>query len=210
MANGAYLTHALPELLAVPDLQIGLHFDLTYGKSSPSRTLLQALKGRWFSQSARAEFESEVRKQFENQLSRLRAAGIRPAYLDGHHHIHLVPGVLPAIAEPLAKAGIQDVRLPYDPSLWFTPKFPLLLLSLLAQAGLRKMQVRSLPCFYPDRKHFEDPALMRAALFKRTRTRPTEVIVHPAAVDDLQRLNIPDSYTSGRVLEFHALMMLAD
>jgi predicted glycoside hydrolase/deacetylase ChbG (UPF0249 family) len=210
MANCAYLTHRLTELLAIPGIEIGLHFDLTHGKSSPSKILLEALQNRFFSRQARDRFESGIRTEFEQQLARLKAAGIDPVYLDGHHHIHLVPGVLQAVAEPLRRAGIRQVRLPYDPALWFTPKFPLLALSLLAAQELKKLQVRSLPCFYPEQKHFQDPALMRAALLKRTKTGATEVIVHPAAVDDLGKLEIPDSYTTGRVREFHALMMLAD
>jgi predicted glycoside hydrolase/deacetylase ChbG (UPF0249 family) len=208
MANCAALTHRLPELRAVPGIKLGLHFNLTYGNrqpfghGSPGRFLLRALSPF----RDRAAWRASVRAELQAQLATLRETGVSVDYFDGHHHIHLVPGLLDAVADILQAHGIREVRLPYDPALWTTGKFPLNLLALWARRAAKRHGFASRPCFYPKHEHFLDPGRLRADL---ARFRDAEVIVHPARFDDLDTLEFKDSYTAGRVVEFHALKMLA-
>lgn len=206
MAHGAFIEQGLQELLALkrslPDLKLGLHFDLTHQKESPGKVLL-----RWLSPfSDREALVKAARAEFEAQIARLRGLGITPDYLDGHHHIHLVPGLMEVLAEPLRNAGIRQVRLPYDPGLWFSAKFPLLLLCVLARGKIRKLGFESLPCFYPSLDELRDFAKMRVALASRP---GTEVIVHPAMRSDFLELGIQDPYQAERVEEYLALRMHA-
>jgi predicted glycoside hydrolase/deacetylase ChbG (UPF0249 family) len=200
MARSAHLTDGLDELLKLPDIELGLHFDLTYGVSSPGKVLLAWLNPF----SDHAKLKEQVRSEFKAQLSKIQALGVSIRYLDGHHHIHLVPGILDAIADLVQAAGIQCVRCPYDPSLWLGPKAILNLLSLRASQRLKALGFSSLPCFYPQSSHFLDPGRFRAALAKNPES---EIIVHPARSNDLVRLAIPDPYTDGRVLEYRVLRM---
>ncbi|WP_299676721.1 ChbG/HpnK family deacetylase [uncultured Dokdonia sp.] len=41
---------------------------------------------------------SQVEKEWEAQLKRLQSWGIQPAYVDSHHNVHLLPKLLPVIA----------------------------------------------------------------------------------------------------------------
>lgn len=204
MADSRYLRDSLPELLSLPGIQIGLHFDLTSKGRSPGSVLLEWLLV--FSGSKRGILRRKARDEFSRQLGLLRRAGVAPAYLDGHHHIHLVPGILDSIADLAREAGIRQVRLPEDPRLWLSTKFPLLLLCQAARGAIARGGFSSLRCFYPSSIHFRDPGLLAWSLSSRP---GQEVIVHPAAVDDIAELGIADSYTSGRVLEYRALRMLA-
>jgi predicted glycoside hydrolase/deacetylase ChbG (UPF0249 family) len=201
MAKTAHIDHGLKELLEVPGIQLGLHFDLTYGISSPTQVLFQWLNPF----SDRERLRSHARTEFEEQLAYLKTKNIPISYIDGHHHIHLVPGILDAISEPLRNTEIRSSRCPYDPSLWLTSKSALNVLSLLASRKLKQLGLTSLPCFYPQNDHFLDPGRLRAALIRHP---DFEIIVHPARSNDLASLSIPDPYQEGRVLEYRALRML--
>jgi predicted glycoside hydrolase/deacetylase ChbG (UPF0249 family) len=209
MANTAYLEEGLEDLKKFP-VELGLHFNLTYGRplkggmnlaSSPGKLLLL-----WFKPfQDRKALHARVRLELTDQLSKLEAVGVKASYLDGHHHIQLIPGLVHQLADIIQKHGIRQIRLPYDKALLKSFKAPLVLFSLLNRPGLKRWGFESMTCFYPQTNHFLDHGLFRARL---SRTPEAEVIVHPADLNDLAELEFPDSYTEGRVLEYRALRML--
>jgi predicted glycoside hydrolase/deacetylase ChbG (UPF0249 family) len=206
MSNCQYLTDGLDELKRVPGIQLGLHFNLTYGKPltpryqplPPGKFLL-----RWITK--KKQVLPSLRTELKAQLDKLTSLGIQPAYFDGHHHIHTVPGLLDRIADLVKAAGIKTVRLPYDPDLKFSPKMPLLIFSLLTQSAIKKHGFKTMIVFYPKLIHFQDHGLLRS---KINQNPEAEVIVHPAIRNDLNQIEFPDSYTDGRVREYLALQML--
>lgn len=199
LATARFLDTHLTELRAVPRFEMGMHFDLTFGKSSPGKVLLRSFTDH-------EALRAEARRAFSEQLQTLRAHGIQPLYLDGHHHIHLVPGLLDALADLIREAGIRTIRIPDDSKLWLSGKFPLLILCVFARRALKRHGFSTLPCFYPAFNYFEDHSSLRVAL---SRHPGHEVIVHPAATSDFTALQIPDPYTTGRVTEYLALRMLS-
>jgi predicted glycoside hydrolase/deacetylase ChbG (UPF0249 family) len=225
MANCKFMHYRLNELLAVKTVDLGIHFNLTYGRSAQTEpdlslpllvntgrfrgTLIPspgAFLKKWVNpKENRKAMEAHVREELSQQLAILKAAGIPIRYLDGHHHIHLVPGLMDVIADLVQAAGIKQVRLPYDPSLWLTKKIPLLLMSIRARSRLKHYRFEFRPCIYPRVNDFSDPKQLRYRLIQNPEA---EVIVHPAEKDDIGTLEIPDSYTAGRVTEFRALQML--
>jgi len=60
------------------------------------------LLGRWRPAEARAELAA--------QLERFAASGLEPSHLDGHQHLHLLPGVLPFVVTEARRRGIRFVR----------------------------------------------------------------------------------------------------
>lgn len=205
LARSRFLRDGLEELKGIPGVGLGLHFDLTFDRKPPVSA--GALLARWLNPlRERERLRRELRGELDAQLALLAEQGVRPLHLDGHQHVHLIPGVIDALAEPLARAGIRKVRLPYDPGLWLTPKAPINILSLAARRRLRARGFVSLRCFYPRPSHFRDPGLLRARL---ARQGESEVIVHPSVTDDFGPLRIPDPYSAGRVTEYRALRMLA-
>jgi len=148
-----------------------------------------------------------VQAEFSAQLQYLQSLGVPIQYVDGHHHIHLVPGLLDAIFPALQSAHLQTVRIPLDYSLLITPQAPIACLALLARRTARKNRLQWLPCIYPNIRLFKDQGLLRAKL---ARSPHAEVIVHPAQTNNFQQYHIADSYTEGRVTEYLALKMLQD
>jgi predicted glycoside hydrolase/deacetylase ChbG (UPF0249 family) len=204
MASCTHLDEGLAELRATPGVALGLHFNLTYGAKraadSPGRFLRAWLSGQ------REAMATHAREELEAQLARLARSGVHPVYMDGHHHIQVVPGLLETLAPRLRTAGIRYVRLPYDRSLLFTRRFPLFVLSWLARARLRRLGFEHSPTFfYPGAAHFRDHGWLRARL---ARDPAAEVIVHPARENDMADLEYSDIYTEERVTEFRALRML--
>ena len=53
-----------------------------------------------------------VARELGAQIDRVVGAGIRPTHLDGHQHVHLLPGVWPVVVELARKHGIRWVRVP--------------------------------------------------------------------------------------------------
>lgn len=212
MANCEYLTHRLKDLLAAqtrdPRIQLGLHFNLTYGDqqpfghSTPGRFLLQSFFCRFGARRKRWEI---IREELRLQLAQLERVGVKAQFFDAHQHMHLVPGMIDEVAGTLKDAGIRQVRLPYDPALWLTPRMPISLLAWLASGKLKRHGFESLDCFYPFPEHFADPALFRSKL---TRFARSEVIVHPASFNDIGTLKFSDSLREARVTEFLAIRML--
>jgi predicted glycoside hydrolase/deacetylase ChbG (UPF0249 family) len=105
--------HQLPE--------IGLHLCLTEGPASagPAPGLTDASGA--FTCSKRALWEralagdvpaDAVRREALAQLERLDAAGLPPTRVDGHQHVHLLPGVRDGLADALdAAPAVRWVRL---------------------------------------------------------------------------------------------------
>ncbi len=190
IVDAPYAGYLLEELKALPEVKIGLHFNLTFGK-----------RFRW------RGFGDWIEDEFRSQYRKLLELGVRPDHLDGHHHVHLWPGVLGRVALLARAAGIRRIRVPADPSLWRTRKLPLLLLSVFARARLLDLGFECAPCFYPQPWHFRSPGRFAADLERRP---GHEVIVHPADDDDFGSRGVADSYRSGRVAEFQAILALGD
>jgi predicted glycoside hydrolase/deacetylase ChbG (UPF0249 family) len=205
MATCPYLESGLEELKKVPGIELGLHYNLTYGAvrlapGGPNRFMLDWCLG------GRSRMAPLARAELKRQLDVLEQAGVRTQYVDGHHHIHLIPGLLRELAPEIKARGIRRVRLPFDRRLILSPKFPLVILSLLARGELKRQGFEHFPCVYPLSRWFADHGRLQASL---ARNLSAEVIVHPARSNDFSRLAIDDSYSEGRVLEYRALAMLA-
>lgn len=57
----------------------------------------------------------QVREELEAQLSRFRELlGKSPTHVDGHQHVHVLPGVCQVFAEALQEYGVRFTRLPAE------------------------------------------------------------------------------------------------
>lgn len=208
MANCPYLEVGLKELCQIPGIELGLHFNLTYGRSLSTQSDQNSSPLRFLFRFLSQDLKQEVRKEFSLQLKKISDLKVPLNYIDGHHHIHLVPGIIDLLAPQIQQSGIQKVRLPYDPTLWKTSQAPIAFLSILARRKFKKYGFHSLPCIYPKTTLYTDQGKLRALLAKRLSQTPSaEIIVHPAEINDFSSLEFPDHYTSGRVIEFQALCM---
>ena len=191
LADGDFLHESLEDLRK-HDVEIGLHFHLTQ-KTTPVRFLM-----RWMT----SRMSDSVRAELRRQLDVLVAAGVKPVYLDGHEHVHIVPGLVAAIAPVLEEYGIRTIRLPYDRSLWWSRLAPVNVLSIFLRRTLDARGFRYRRVVYPQPKHWRDTARLLAHI---TRHEDVEVIVHPAVERDFD-----DAYASDRQNEYRTLRALSE
>lgn len=128
LVNGRHWPDLAPRLRAHrAHLSIGLHLNLTLGaplaampKLAPdgklpplSRLIRQAMLGR----IDRGEIEAE----FHRQIHRFdKGLGFPPDHIDGHQHVHVLPGVRRALLDVVARRFAGRKPLLRDPSVRWT------------------------------------------------------------------------------------------
>jgi chitin disaccharide deacetylase len=121
-ANGAAFEEAVLLAKQNPGLDIGLHIVLTGEKplSAPSRIRslidkegrLHKDENSFFWRYINAgDIENEIREQFRKAVS----CGLTITHVDGHNHLHVLPGVLPIVIKLCKEYKIRIIRLPYEP-----------------------------------------------------------------------------------------------
>lgn len=212
LAAGDFVGYKLDELRSVPGISFGLHFSVTFGRIEDPNVSLLALSGRFHlgpGELARSlmfapgEIKRRLKKELNltacEQLKILKLLYIKPEYLDSHHHIHLVPGVIESILPVLRGEGIRQVRVSWDPRRLAGRLFPVAALALLARYRWPKLDLESLACFYPKFGDYKVNRLKRLVYSKPG----FEMIVHPAMRNDLE-----DGYGGDRVHEYVVLREL--
>jgi predicted glycoside hydrolase/deacetylase ChbG (UPF0249 family) len=131
LACGPSVEHAAVLASENPGLGVGVHLCLTRERpvtdprNIPTIVRDGAFLDNPFSFMARllsssinkTEVEAELRAQIEKALS----LGIRPTHLDGHQHMHVMPGIFPIVAKLAVQYHIPAVRFPVGPWTGMTP-----------------------------------------------------------------------------------------
>ncbi|XP_026633278.1 carbohydrate deacetylase isoform X2 [Microtus ochrogaster] len=125
LANGTAAESAA-ELARRHSIPTGLHANLTEGRPvGPARhTASSLLSSEGFflgKMGFRKALEAgdvalpQVREELEAQLNRFRELlGRSPTHVDGHQHVHVLPGVCQVFAEALQAFGVRFTRLPVE------------------------------------------------------------------------------------------------
>ena len=125
MANGEAFEDAVAMAKANKGLSVGVHLVLTGleplsrskdipglvgddGRLPPDLgTLLIGLMSGKISKRA-------IQNELELQVGRVLDHGIHPTHLDGHKHVHILPGVLESVAEVASRHSIRWIRNPFE------------------------------------------------------------------------------------------------
>lgn len=179
---------------ALPSLAAGLHFVLTFGAPvGPPEPLAELLdeRGRFrrveSGAHARARAD-QVRSELRAQLRRFEdGVGRPPTHIDGHHHVHVFPGVLRAVIEEAGRLGVP-VRAPDG--------------ATRARLGLERIRTTDafIDGFYGD--HVGEDALI--GVLETLPEGTSELMCHPAREDD--RLTELSAYVEPRYRELEALV----
>jgi predicted glycoside hydrolase/deacetylase ChbG (UPF0249 family) len=123
MAGGKAFEHAAAIARTCRSLDVGVHLTLTElrpvadsvpslvdqaGNLAPHATgfAMRYLRG--------AIALADVRTELAAQIRRAREHGIAPTHLDGHQHVHVLPGIARVVAELARENGIRAVRVPAE------------------------------------------------------------------------------------------------
>ena len=113
LANGAAFAGGVEAARSAPGLGVGVHLNLSDGAPvAEPRTVASLLNDAGeFSggpqdlllrRARRGLLLAEVEKEWDAQIQKVRHSGITPTHLDGHKHVHMLPGLF-EIALKLAK-----------------------------------------------------------------------------------------------------------
>jgi predicted glycoside hydrolase/deacetylase ChbG (UPF0249 family) len=122
MATAPAFEHAVALARSCPRLAVGVHLTLTDQRPLTELPTLVTADGTFPPHTTqllqRAVVKRlplpEIRRELDAQIRRVRAAGIEISHLDGHQHVHVLPGVATVIAELAASHGNLAVRYPAE------------------------------------------------------------------------------------------------
>jgi predicted glycoside hydrolase/deacetylase ChbG (UPF0249 family) len=113
LANGTAFAGGVEAARSAPGLGVGVHLNLSDGPPVADRETVVSLvnnhgeftggpESLLLRRARRGLLLSEVENEWDAQIQKVRAAGIAPTHLDGHKHVHMLPGLF-EIALRLAK-----------------------------------------------------------------------------------------------------------
>jgi predicted glycoside hydrolase/deacetylase ChbG (UPF0249 family) len=127
LANGVAFASGVELALAREGMGVGVHLNLSDGPPIAPRELVTSLlndaglfaggpEAILVKLARRAMALSEVEEEWDAQIGKVRKAGISPTHLDGHKHVHMLPGLF-EIALRLAKRHkIGAIRVSHESS----------------------------------------------------------------------------------------------
>ena len=127
LANGAAFAGGVEAARSAPGLGVGVHLNLSNGPPIADRETVSTLlnDGGEFAggpeslllrRARRGLLLAEVENEWDAQIQKVRDAGIAPTHLDGHKHVHMLPGLF-EIALKLAKRhGVGAIRVSLEAS----------------------------------------------------------------------------------------------
>ena len=127
LANGGAFAEAVELARETPGLDVGIHLNLNDGLPVAAREAVPSLLNHaggfeggpdslLLKMATRALNLREVETEWSAQIGKARDAGIAPTHLDGHKHVHMLPGLF-EIALRLAKRhGISAIRVSHEAS----------------------------------------------------------------------------------------------
>ena len=127
LANGPAFAGGAEAARSAPSLGIGVHLNLSDGSPVADRKTVRSLlngdgefaggpESLLLRRARRGIALAEVETEWDAQIRKIRDAGIAPTHLDGHKHVHMLPGLF-EIALRLAKRhGIAAIRVSLEAS----------------------------------------------------------------------------------------------
>jgi hopanoid biosynthesis associated protein HpnK len=127
LANGPAFVLAVEMARTTPGLGVGVHLNLSDGAPVATPELVTTLvnddgvfeggpESLLLRMARRALVATEVEEEWDAQIRKVRDVGIAPTHLDGHKHVHMLPGLF-EIALRLAKRhGIGAIRVSHEES----------------------------------------------------------------------------------------------
>jgi chitin disaccharide deacetylase len=127
LANGAAFQSGVEFARSTPGLGVGVHLNLSDGAPVAPPELLTSLVNSF------GEFEGgpeslllriatrdvtlgEVEQEWDAQIEKVREAGIEPTHVDGHKHVHMLPGLFEIALRVAKRHGIGAIRVAHETS----------------------------------------------------------------------------------------------
>ncbi len=127
LANGAAFASGIELARTTPGLGVGVHLNLSDGAPVAEPDLVTSLlndggklAGRPESLLLRLARRSaslnEIELEWDAQIQKVRGGGIEPTHLDGHRHVHMLPGLFEIALRLAKKHGVAAIRIAHEES----------------------------------------------------------------------------------------------
>jgi hopanoid biosynthesis associated protein HpnK len=127
IANGSAFDDGVNVARALPALGVGVHLNLSDGaplagpKNVPTlvdeRGKLSGGPEQLLLKLARRKLKlSDLEREWDAQIQKVLAAGVSPTHLDGHKHVHMLPGLFPIALKLAKKHSIPAIRISLEAS----------------------------------------------------------------------------------------------
>ena len=122
MINQEFAAEAVAAAKQMPNLEIGLHLNLTNEKPAADPTKIPLLVGTdgklkngfvnllLLSLLHPKEFAAQIETEIRAQVQKYLATGLKMAHIDGHRHVHLIPAVFKIVRQIQREYDIPRVR----------------------------------------------------------------------------------------------------
>jgi len=127
LANGAAFPEAVKVATSALRLGVGVHLNLSDGVPIADRESVTSLlnddgdftdgpESLLLKRARRRLVLDEVEKEWDAQIQKVRDSGIRPTHLDGHKHVHMLPGLFEIALRLARKHSIEAIRVSLEES----------------------------------------------------------------------------------------------
>lgn len=127
LANGRAFADGATVAQNNPDLGVGVHLNLSDGPPTAPAAAVKSLLNEageleggpesWLLKIAKRRLLPEdVEREWDAQIQKVRDAGIQPSHLDGHKHVHMLPGLFEIALRLAKKHGIRAIRVSHEDS----------------------------------------------------------------------------------------------
>ena len=122
MVNQQFAAEAVAAAKNMPDLEMGLHLNLTNEKPAANPTDIPLLVGAdgklkngfvnllLLSFLHPKDFAAQVETEIRAQAQKYMATGLKMAHIDGHRHVHLIPAVFKIVRKIQQEYNVPRVR----------------------------------------------------------------------------------------------------
>ena len=127
LANGAAFAGGVEAARSAPGLGVGVHLNLSDGPPVADRETVTSLlndDGKFaggpesllLRRARRGLRLAEVESEWDAQIQKVRHAGIAPTHLDGHKHVHMLPGLFEIALQLAKRHNIGAIRVSLETS----------------------------------------------------------------------------------------------
>ena len=127
LANGRAFDSAVQVAAANPELGVGVHLNLSDGPPTAQSGKVSSLldshgelhdgpEGLLLNIAGRSLKLEEVEREWDAQIQKVIRAGIEPSHLDGHKHVHMLPGLYDVTLRLAKKFAIRAIRVSHEES----------------------------------------------------------------------------------------------
>lgn len=151
MANGEAFEDAVEKLKNIPSSNIGIHLNFVEEKSLVSGKLMPKNHKIFFVKYLLGLVSTEyIREEAEVQIIKCIQAGIKPSFINGNQHLHLLPEIMNIVVNLAKKYNIPYIRIVNEPLSLSQGKLfrqaQLLLLNFLSKIAANKIRKAGLEC----------------------------------------------------------------